>query len=215
MRDKDVSFFEAFHVVSLLGGDLCEQSRISKICHAKGLKIYVSENCGFLSQIHADLNNHEFVEVADGGTVKSKAPKKMTCASFSDVIDSMQWGAVHKSMRWGIPPATLSMFVWKRFVQERGNAAPSSDAAVVKDLDMFTSKCLASRGIDDDSLVLEIGAMARRALATSDVDLAPVCAVIGGVLAQDIVKVVSQHNEPIDTVFTFDGMTGEGRVTKI
>ena len=45
----------------------------------------------------------------------------------------------------------------------------------------------------------------RTVLASAGADLAAVCAVLGGVLGQDIVKAISQHNEPITNVFTFNG----------
>eukprot|EP00940_MAST-03C_sp_MAST-3C-sp2_P001442 g1442.t1 len=205
LSEKDASFFESFDVVSILGGDMREQIRVSKICHSKDVKMYVSEACGFLSQIVADLNGHAYVKVGHGGKVLSKAPTKIASESFADVMKSQSWGKVHKALRWGIPFTALGMLVWKCFVSEFGSSADASK------LRTFTERCLKSRGIADDNAIEKTAQIASRALAASDVDLTPVCAIVGGVLAQDIVKVVSKHNEPIDTIFTFDGITGEGR----
>jgi len=44
--------------------------------------------------------------------------------------------------------------------------------------------------------------------------LGPVCAITGGVLAQEIVKAISQKDEPISNLFVFDPVYGTGVVEK-
>lgn len=43
------------------------------------------------------------------------------------------------------------------------------------------------------------------------VDLVPVCAILAGILGQEIVKAISQKDEPICNYFCFDGATGTVR----
>lgn len=43
-------------------------------------------------------------------------------------------------------------------------------------------------------------------------EMAPVCAVVGGILAQEIVKALSQRDPPHNNFFFFDGMKGSGIV---
>ncbi|XP_010813310.1 SUMO-activating enzyme subunit 1 isoform X3 [Bos indicus] len=43
-------------------------------------------------------------------------------------------------------------------------------------------------------------------------EMAPVCAVVGGILAQEIVKALSQRDPPHNNFFFFDGMKGNGIV---
>ncbi|KFO26273.1 SUMO-activating enzyme subunit 1 [Fukomys damarensis] len=43
-------------------------------------------------------------------------------------------------------------------------------------------------------------------------EMAPVCAVVGGILAQEIVKALSQRDPPHNNFFFFDGMKGNGTV---
>ncbi|KAF6079319.1 SUMO1 activating enzyme subunit 1 [Phyllostomus discolor] len=43
-------------------------------------------------------------------------------------------------------------------------------------------------------------------------EMAPVCAVVGGILAQEIVKALSQRDPPHNNFFFFDGMKGSGVV---
>ena len=46
-------------------------------------------------------------------------------------------------------------------------------------------------------------------------EIAPVCAIIGGILGQEVIKAISHKDEPIYNVFAFDGINGGGVVNKI
>ena len=46
-------------------------------------------------------------------------------------------------------------------------------------------------------------------------ELSPVCAVVGGVLAQEVIKAVSQKDKPLNNFFLFDGYNSEGVVETI
>jgi hypothetical protein len=55
----------------------------------------------------------------------------------------------------------------------------------------------------------------RMAVATAIHEFAPVCAVIGGMLAQDILKALGVREAPLANFFTFDGSTGAGNVVRM
>jgi hypothetical protein len=46
-------------------------------------------------------------------------------------------------------------------------------------------------------------------------DLAPTCAILGGIVAQEIIKIVSGKGQPLSNVFTFDGLHGPGLIDSI
>lgn len=46
-------------------------------------------------------------------------------------------------------------------------------------------------------------------------ELSPVCAVVGGMLAQDILKALAAREPPIANFFTFDGSSGGGTVVRM
>ena len=46
-------------------------------------------------------------------------------------------------------------------------------------------------------------------------EISPVCAVVGGMLAQDILKALAAREAPIANFFTFDGSTGGGTVCRL
>lgn len=54
--------------------------------------------------------------------------------------------------------------------------------------------------------------MNRRTLArVASFDLVPVCAILAGIVGQEIIKAVSQKDEPICNYFCFDGAVGTVR----
>lgn len=50
---------------------------------------------------------------------------------------------------------------------------------------------------------------------TAPYELSPVCAVVGGMLAQDILKALAAREPPIANFFAFDGSTGGGAVCRM
>ena len=46
-------------------------------------------------------------------------------------------------------------------------------------------------------------------------EFSPVCAVVGGILAQDILKALAAKEPPIANFFAFDGNTGGGTVCRM
>ena len=46
-------------------------------------------------------------------------------------------------------------------------------------------------------------------------ELSPVCAIVGGVIGQEIIKAVSQKDPPHNNFFFYNGVNGEGLVDKI
>ena len=57
---------------------------------------------------------------------------------------------------------------------------------------------------------------ALRILATTAAhEISPVCAVVGGLLAQDILKALAAREPPIANFFTFDGNLGSGTVVRM
>jgi ubiquitin-like 1-activating enzyme E1 A len=57
---------------------------------------------------------------------------------------------------------------------------------------------------------------ASREVARSAVaELSPVCAVLGGILGQEVLKAISRKGELACNCFVFDGSTSEGRVLRV
>jgi ubiquitin-like 1-activating enzyme E1 A len=43
-------------------------------------------------------------------------------------------------------------------------------------------------------------------------ELSPVCALVGGIVAQEIIKLVSGNDAPLQNIFLYNGLDGDGIV---
>ncbi|KAM3570119.1 hypothetical protein VYU27_007816 [Nannochloropsis oceanica] len=97
---------------------------------------------------------------------------------------------------------------------EKHGCRPSPSASG-KEVALFVSEsqaALLENGLEEGFLSEE----ELRALAISGrTELSPVCAVIGGILGQEILKAVSRKGEPALNCFLWDGETHEGRVIQV
>jgi ubiquitin-like 1-activating enzyme E1 A len=50
---------------------------------------------------------------------------------------------------------------------------------------------------------------------TAATELSPVCAIVGGILAQEIIKVLSGKELPVQNWFLYDGISGSGLIHHI
>jgi len=58
--------------------------------------------------------------------------------------------------------------------------------------------------------ISDIRLFRRSASTTASHEFSPVCAVLGGLLAQDVLKALGRREAPLDNFFVFDGVTGAG-----
>jgi ubiquitin-like 1-activating enzyme E1 A len=67
---------------------------------------------------------------------------------------------------------------------------------------------IALRGDTDTDRAIDCSSVAVNARA----ELSPVCAVVGGVVAQEAIKLLTRVDEPLRNTFLYDSTTGEGVV---
>ena len=90
------------------------------------------------------------------------------------------------------------------FEERHGRKATVSDSAAVH--------AIAAEALTANALTPWTEAEAAHVSATAQAELAPVCAVLGGVIGQEVVKFVSSKGAPIENYFALNSLTGEGKV---
>ncbi|CCI40410.1 unnamed protein product [Albugo candida] len=77
--------------------------------------------------------------------------------------------------------------------------------SLVEEFVAFSQRELVENGLEKDFFsTAELSALCN----TSGVKLVPVCAIMAGIAGREIVKIISQQDEPIRNIFLFDGSTG-------
>ncbi|XP_012508706.1 PREDICTED: SUMO-activating enzyme subunit 1 [Propithecus coquereli] len=212
IEKKPESFFTEFDAVCLTCCSRDVIVKIDQICHKNSIKFFTGDVFGYHGYTFANLGEHEFVEektkvakvsqgVEDGPDTKRTKldSSETTMVKKLDLNFEPEWNQVFGSL-------ALSPFMLLKFRTDKGRD-PSCDA-YGEDSELLLqirNDVLDSLGVSPDLLPEDF---VRYCFS----EMAPVCAVVGGILAQEIVKALSQRDPPHNNFFFFDGMKGSGIV---
>eukprot|EP00501_MAST-03F_sp_TOSAG23-6_P001491 GSMAST32.ASY1.ANO1.1550.1 assembled CDS len=204
LESKNVEFFKQFSVVSLSGCSctLVEQMRINDICRANNIVFYASDTVGYFGQIFADLGKHSYVKTnGKGGTIVSNAPIEVVYPSLREACEQASWSQLHSQMRWGLPVSFFVMQAWQQY--KHNNTQGEKNGNEIDDFVPFAQKLFMERNVTNICIPSKttLGIVA---------ELVPVCAVLAGILSQDIIKAISGRDEPIRNFFSFDALQSDG-----
>lgn len=192
-------FFQSFRVVVLSGASPSQQLRVANLCRKFGANFYTAETFGYDGFIFCDLGpKHTY--------------RKEVGQNLSDPVDAVfptleeataaNWGSLKD--RWGLPVTPFVVArVLELFHEKFGRRPLPSDAPAFAAL---VESSLATNTMPADYLGGPEGAAA--ICATASAEVSPVCAILGGILGQEVIKAISGKNEPACNCIAFSGMTG-------
>ena len=208
-----------YTVVSLSGcsTNLAEQERVNALCRANGVAFYTADTCGFFGQIFSDLgDSHSFVRTNGRGSIlEGKDVEKAWYPDFADAFHQANWGALNRDNRYGLPVSFFAMQCWQHYKQHvlvskaAASENDSSDGFIA-----FAQGLLRDRNVQegtlDEAILQRFVRCAPAGAENACAELAPVCAVLGGTLASDVIKAISGRDEAIRNFFTFDALQSDG-----
>ncbi|KAM7004039.1 SUMO-activating enzyme subunit 1 [Passerculus sandwichensis] len=229
VESKPSEFFTQFDAVCLTCCSKEAMVRINQICHKNGVKFFSGDVFGYHGFMFCDLGLHEFVEekpkVAKGSSGLEDGPEAKRAR-----LEAPETTMVKKQLQFCPLREALA-------VQARGEEAA---AALQKTApDYFLLHVLLSfrsqvgrdpcplRAPQDSALLLRLRREVLQGLGVTPQllpeqfhsfcfsEMAPVCAVLGGVLGQEVVKALSHRDPPHNNFFFFDGVRGQGVVERL
>ncbi|XP_028418274.1 SUMO-activating enzyme subunit 1-like [Dendronephthya gigantea] len=224
---KSSEYFEQFDVVILTGCVLEVMIHVNSICHEKKIKFYAGDVLGFFGYAFCDLVEHKYVEeqrtstginltVSDGPPAEKK-PKQEEIETiivekfleFNSLKDALDTSWVKDQKPKALKKISIVYFIFQvllKFQEKHGrNPQSSTSKQDLDDLVQIKNEVFESLDISD---VLVLENFASQCLGT----LSPTSAILGGILAQDVIKALSGKDAPINNFVFFDGRTGEGMV---
>lgn len=206
----------------------CSQRQLTELdtlCRSAGLLFLAGDVFGFYGVCFSDLGLHKYVEEvklpaklaaassADSGEPVLKRARATETASvqrqmlFSHIERALQFdGSANSARALKLNPAYYLYRVLLQFQTDnaRWPAAKMRDSDSEKLMDTWSSLqqrwSLPDRCIPKDFNLHCFG------------QLSPVCAVVGGVLSQEVIKAVSNRDQPLHNMFLFNGRESEGVV---
>ncbi|XP_023305559.2 SUMO-activating enzyme subunit 1 [Lucilia cuprina] len=217
LNKKDETYFEAFDVVVVIGATNEELVRIDNICRKKGIKFFAGDVWGTFGFCFADLQQHQFVEDTVKHKVISKPHEKTKTELVTTTVQrELNFPAFEETLKFDINCAT--------FQRKLKRTGPGFILLRILQKFRETHKrdpCYKSR--EEDKKELE---NIRNEITTDVVvpneyfehvfsQISPAAAVVGGVLSQEIIKVVTKKEAPNCNVFLFDPETCCGFIETI
>jgi len=230
--EKDAEFFKQFDIVIATNCAKDELVRINNICRAEKVKFYAGDIMGFYGFSFMDLIEHEYVEEehtkqvaaeepkADGdepATKKQKTEeetkktvkKAMSFVSLEEAV-KVDWSSELYAKRVKrMDPSFFLLQVLFAFRGEVGaNPRPCHRAEDLEKLKSVRDSTLKSLSVPVEKVSDEY-------LELLFSELSPVCAIVGGVLAQEVIKAISNKDSPHNNFFFYNPVESCGVVETI
>ncbi|KAF4316652.1 hypothetical protein BBI17_009066, partial [Phytophthora kernoviae] len=197
-------FFKKFTVVCLVGADQSSELRLDQLCRSFGTAFFAARSFGFDGIMFADLGAHTFRRNPIGADTAPSDPITMIFPTLEEA-QKVQWSSLQSARKRA--PQLPQVFVKNQLLQgyktEKNVTSIGSEHVV--DFIQFARAQFEVQGLDEDYLSPDELQMLVRVV---DTDLVPICAIVAGIMGQEVIKAISQKDEPICNYFCFDGVTG-------
>lgn len=235
VKTKGPSYFSAYDVVVATDLDPDSFNLINTATRINSKPFYAAGTHGMYGFIFSDLIEHDFVIERDAGNVPTTAPQQETrTRSITDVktrtegderkIESVakrelystwflasdvavlpaEYTSSKRRLRNVSPALSCLRALWE-FMQIQGSRLPSNR----DDLKLFTQIATQKHkalSLPSETLRPEV---LRSFLQNLGSEISPVAAILGGQLAQDVINVLGQTQQPIQNTVIFDGNSME------
>ncbi|KAH1135452.1 hypothetical protein GLYMA_05G204000v4 [Glycine max] len=200
----DVEFLSKFDVVVVS----CCTLSAKKLANGKCRKL--SKRVAFYAVDCRDSCGEIFVDLQDYKYSKKKQDETVECdlkyPSFEDAL-SVPWRALHRRMS----KLYYAMRVIEKFEEAEGRSTGEVSIADFSGLLKLKKEICTAQSLNEsqvpDSLL--------KRLVTNATEFPPVCAIIGGILGQEVIKAISGKGDPLKNFFFFDAFDGKGIIEDI
>ncbi|XP_069738365.1 SUMO-activating enzyme subunit 1 isoform X1 [Phaenicophaeus curvirostris] len=229
VESKSEEFFTQFDAVCLTCCSRDVMVQIDQICHRNGIKFFTGDVFGYHGYMFADLREHEFVEekpkvtkvnpgVEDGpGTKTARLDSSETTmvkkrVGFCQLKEALEVDWSTEKAKAALKRTTPDYFLLQVLLKFRtDNGRDPSPPRFAEDSELL----LQIRRDVLDALGVATEILPEEFVSYCFSEMAPVCAVVGGVLGQEVVKALSQRDPPHNNFFFFDGIKGNGIVERL
>ncbi|KAG8415008.1 E1 ubiquitin-activating protein aos1 [Metarhizium acridum] len=230
---KGPSYFAAYDIVIATDLDPGTFHIINTATRINGRPFYAAGTHGMYGFIFSDLIEHDYIISREAGNVSTTPKQESRTRSITDVKTKRDGGKTIESVSkrelystWflasdvavlpreytsskrrlrSVTPALSCLRALWEFKQLQGNRLPSNR----EDLKLFTQIATQKHkalSLPSETLRPEF---LRSFLQNLGSEIAPVTAILGGQLAQDVINVLGQSQQPIQNMVILDGNTME------
>lgn len=205
LANKSDDYFKEFDVVCIIGAPTKELLRINEVCRKEDIKFFACDLWGMFGYCFADLQEHNFVE----DVVKHKIISKPHEKTKTELITS----TVKRTLKYPPYQALLDFDytspAYTRKMKRSGPAIPLLRALQKFRDEEMRDPLYNERDNDMQKLFNIRDSIAANMIPDSAfvhvfAQISPSAAIVGGAVAHEIIKTVSQKEAPHHNVFLFD-----------
>ncbi|KAF5360731.1 hypothetical protein D9756_004786 [Leucocoprinus leucothites] len=188
---------------------------INEVCRSYRKPFYAGGSYGFFGYIFCDLLEHEYL--SPDRNAPKEAPRNIKSkATYCPLPEALnyKWTGLTKRQTKEVNP-TLFFSILALWQYEFSHQGLPMDTASAAEIQSFATSLISTADVNKQALrdvpidlIESLSSGARH-------EFNPVCAIIGGVLGQDILKALGGRDPPIANFFVFDGNTGGGTVCRL
>jgi len=213
--EKSEEFFGSFDIVCAFDLPLHQMAEINTFCRNQKTKFFCSSVCGFVGFLFLDLLDHHYVEEK---TEKAKPEAKNQEDTVKTIHRKVDYVSLATSIKTSWKGVKLSrhnskLFFFFLVVSEyhlKFDKMPR-EGATLAELQSIRDEALTKIGVDGSAVSDDdLGSM-----MSATCELGPVCAIVGGVLTNEIIKAVSGKGQPHNNFFFYNGLLTTGQVLQI
>uniref|UniRef100_A0A182NSH3 SUMO-activating enzyme subunit 1 n=1 Tax=Anopheles dirus TaxID=7168 RepID=A0A182NSH3_9DIPT len=205
LDSKEAAYFKEFDVVCLIGASTAQHLRVNSICREANVKFFAADVWGMYGFSFADLQKHEFAEEVAKHVKVSKPQEKPKFETVATTVKrTLEFPPYQALVDFDFRDASYA-----RQLKRHGTALPVQRVLQKFRDEQQRDPAYAKRTEDlqklyqlRDTIAPEIVSDERFEFVFAQIS--PVAAIVGGVVAQEIIKVVSQKETPHRNVFLFN-----------
>ncbi|GFP85767.1 sumo-activating enzyme subunit 1b-2 [Phtheirospermum japonicum] len=207
-----VDFFDKFDAVVISSCALSTKQSVNEKCRklVKRIAFYTVDCRDSCGEIFVDLQNYIYTKKKDDEAVECL----LEYPSFEEAV-SVPW----KSLPRRVSKLYLAMRVIERF-EELENRCPGDTSAADLQNVQKLRKELCNTNVNLMQIVesldeSQIPDSLLKRLLEGRREFPPICAIVGGILGQEVIKAISGKGDPLKNFFFFDAMDGKGIIEDI
>lgn len=203
----DGEFFDKFDVVIVGGCSFAEKKELNEQCRTRQKRIgfYAVDCRDSCGEIFVDLQKYTYSQKSDDGT--SGQHHSLLYPSFEEAI-SIPW----KNLPRKVAKLFFAMRVIERFELSEGRTHGETSVSDLQEVLKFSKELCETQNVSESHIPINL---LERLLAAGKTEHPPVCAILGGILGQEVIKAISGKGTPLKNFFYFDVADGKGIIEDI
>lgn len=204
-------------LVCLTDTDQATAIRVNEVSRKLGKKFYCGGSFGLSGYVFCDLGEHQHVaaprSIAKEGATSRLEQFKTSYPPLSRALQHSWKDTTSNATKVLRPTTVFSILACWEYQTQHGKP-PSSESAA-NDLESIANRLLRKGQVRQKVCTSVPREMIEYLSTRAALEWSPSCAVVGGMLGQDILKALAAREPPMANFFFFDGQTCNGTVVRM